>query len=104
MLAKPGNTARPRPSIRSASGCFMRISRVGPSAAMRPSRTASAAPYRIDPASSAVTMVVSWISWVAAIPRYSPVARHGSQAGGRGAVVWFGPGRRNDYQAARLPE
>jgi hypothetical protein len=49
---------------------------------MRPSRTASAASYRIDPASSAVTIVVSWISWVAAIARYCPVARRGSQAEG----------------------
>ena len=34
---------------------------------MRPSLTASAAPWRIEPASSAVTIVVSWISWVAAL-------------------------------------
>jgi hypothetical protein len=58
------------------------LNALGPSAAMRPSRTASAASYRIDPASSAVTIVVSWISWIAAIARYCPVARRGSQADG----------------------
>ena len=43
VLARPGKIARPRPSTRSAFGCFATSSADGPSSATRPSRTSSAA-------------------------------------------------------------
>src|SRR6266571_2322884 len=58
----PGNTALPRPSMRSAPGQRRSISWVGPMATMRSASTAIEASWCTVRAASEVTMVVLWMT------------------------------------------